>query len=115
MERIVEQTGQRFSKEIIKKNIDNTEYSVEQFALDIGMSRSALHKKFKAITGQSTTEFIRAIRVKRAATLMKTGKYSITEIVFMVGFSDPKHFRSCFKKQFGQTPTQFIKNYKEMG
>ncbi len=103
------------SLKIIKKNIDNTEYSVEQFALDIGMSRSALHKKFKAITGQSTTEFIRAIRVKRAATLMKTGKYSITEIVFMVGFSDPKHFRSCFKKQFGQTPTQFIKNYKEMG
>ena len=45
---------------------------------------------------------------------MKSGKFSITEITFMVGFSDIKYFRACFKKQFGQTPTEFIKSYKEM-
>ncbi|WP_147676354.1 hybrid sensor histidine kinase/response regulator transcription factor [Algibacter pacificus] len=100
------------SLKIVKKNIDNTEYSVGQFALDIGMSRSALHKKIKSITGQSTTEFIRTIRIKRAANLIKSGKYSVTEVVFMVGFSDPKYFRTCFKKQFEQTPTEYIKSYK---
>jgi len=102
------------SLKIIKINIDKTDYTVEQFALDIGMSRSALHKKIKSITGQSTTEFIRTIRIKRASALMKTGKFSITEITFMVGFSDIKYFRACFKKQFKQTPTEFIKNYKEI-
>ncbi|NJX14441.1 hybrid sensor histidine kinase/response regulator transcription factor [Tamlana crocina] len=97
---------------IVKKNIDNTDYSVEQFAMDIGMSRSALHLKIKSITGQSTSEFMRTIRIKRASNLIKSGKYSITEVVFMVGFSDPKYFRTCFKKQFGQTPTEYINSYK---
>lgn len=101
------------SLKIVKKNIDNTEYSVEQFAIDIGMSRSALHLKIKSITGQSTSQFMRTIRIKRASNLIRSGKYSITEVVFMVGFSDPKYFRTCFKKQFGQTPTEYINNYKQ--
>lgn len=100
------------SLKIIKKNIDNPDYSVEKFALDIGMSRSALFKKIKSITGQSTSEFIRTIRIKRASNLIKSGQYSITEVVFMVGFSDPKYFRTCFKKQFGQTPGEYFKSFK---
>ncbi|WP_299433874.1 hybrid sensor histidine kinase/response regulator transcription factor [uncultured Maribacter sp.] len=97
----------------IDKNIDNSDYSVEKFSLDIGMSRSSLHNKIKSITGQSTSEFIRTIRIKRAATLILSGQYSITEVVFMVGFSDAKYFRTCFKKQFGQTPSDYIKTFKE--
>jgi signal transduction histidine kinase/ligand-binding sensor domain-containing protein/DNA-binding response OmpR family regulator len=97
---------------VIKKNIDNPNYSVEKFALDMGMSRSALFNKIKSITGESTTEFIRTIRIKRAVTLIKSGRYSITEVVFMVGFSDPKYFRTCFKKQFKKTPSEFLKSFK---
>ncbi|RED50104.1 hybrid sensor histidine kinase/response regulator transcription factor [Seonamhaeicola aphaedonensis] len=100
------------SFKFIDKNIDNSDYSVEKFSLDIGMSRSALHKKIKSITGQSTSEFIRTIRIKRAATLIRSGQYSITEVVFMVGFSDTKYFRTCFKKQFGQTPSEYVKSFK---
>ncbi|MBC3757284.1 response regulator [Hyunsoonleella sp. SJ7] len=100
------------SFKFIDKNIDNSDYSVEKFSLDIGMSRSALHKKIKSITGQSASEFIRTIRIKRAATLMLSGQYSITEVIFMVGFSDAKYFRTCFKKQFGQTPSEYIKDFK---
>ncbi|SNR78053.1 Signal transduction histidine kinase [Lutibacter agarilyticus] len=100
------------SLEIIKKNIDNPDYSVEKFALDVGMSRSALFKKIKSITGESTSEFIRTIRIKRASNLIQSGQYSITEVVFMVGFSDPKYFRTCFKKQFGATPSEYLKSFR---
>lgn len=100
------------SVDIIKKNIDNSDYSVETFALDVGMSRSALFKKIKSITGESTSEFIRTIRIKRASNLIQSGKYSITEVVFMVGFSDPKYFRTCFKKQFGETPSEHLKSFR---
>ena len=99
---------------IIKKNVDNTEFSVEKFALEIGMSRSALFLKLKSITGQSTSEFIRTIRLNKAAKLIKSGKYSITEIIYMVGFSDPKYFRTCFKKHFGSTPSSYFSNFKKV-
>ncbi len=98
------------SIDIIKKNIDNPEFTVETFASEIAMSRSALFKKLKSVTGQSTTEFIRSIKLKRAIKYLKSGEYSITEVIFMVGFSDPKYFRTCFKKQFGVSPSQYIKS-----
>ena len=102
------------SIEIIKKNIDNASFSVEQFNQDMGMSRSALYIKIKSITGQSTSEFIRTIRINSAAKLIKSGRYSISEIIYMVGFSDPKYFRTCFKRQYGIRPSDYLKqkNYK---
>jgi len=100
------------SLKIINKNLDNPDFSVEKFSLEIGISRSALFNKIKSITGQSTSEFIRTIRLKKAANLIKSGKHSITEIVFMVGFSDPKYFRTCFKKQYNQTPTEYLNEFR---
>jgi DNA-binding response OmpR family regulator len=100
------------SLSIINKNIDNPDFSVEKFSLDIGISRSTLFKKIKSITGLSTSELIRTNRLKKAASLIKSGKYSITEVIFMVGFSDPKYFRTCFKKQYNQTPTEFLNSFK---
>ena len=97
---------------IIKSNIDNPEFSVEIFSREIGMSRSSLFNKLKSITGQSTSEFIRTIRLKRAVKLLKSGTYSITEVVYLSGFMDPKYFRTCFKKQHGQTPSEFMKDFK---
>ena len=101
------------SLNIIKKNLDNPDFSVEKFSLDIGISRSALFNKIKSITGQSTSEFIRTIRLKKAADLLKSGKHSITEIVFIVGFSDPKYFRTCFKKQYNQTPREYLNEFRK--
>jgi len=94
---------------IVKDNMDNPDFSVENFASEIAMSRSALFKKLKSITGMSTSEFIRSIRIKRAAKHLRSGEYSVTEVIFMVGFSDPKYFRTCFKKQFGKNPSEYIK------
>ena len=65
----------------------------------------------KGLFGQSANEFIRTIRLKRAAELMQSNQeLSISEITYKVGFNDLQYFRSCFKKQYGKTPSEFIKN-----
>jgi signal transduction histidine kinase/ligand-binding sensor domain-containing protein/DNA-binding response OmpR family regulator len=97
---------------IVKDNLDNPDFSVEVFTSEIAMSRSTLFKKLKSVTGLSTSEFIRSIRIKKAAKYLRSGEYSITEVIFMVGFSDPKYFRTCFKKQFDKNPSEYLKSFK---
>ena len=95
--------------ETIWKNIDNADYSVEQFSSDMCMSRMNLYRKLQSLTGQSPTLFIRDLRLKRAAQLLSTSGYSVTEVADMVGFSSPKYFSRCFKELYGVLPTQYKK------
>ena len=81
--------------------IDNSEYNVEQLSADMGMSRMNLYRKLQAITGQTPTEFIRTIRLKRAAQLLQDGKLNVSEVADRVGFSSSSYFTKCFKEQFG--------------
>lgn len=92
----------------VKQNIDNPGFSIDDLCSELAISRSGLHRKLKAITGLSTTDFIRAIRMKHAALLIKSKAGQISEIAFKVGFSDVSYFSKCFKKQFGTTPTEFL-------
>src|SRR5690606_14023167 len=94
--------------ESIERNMANADYSVENFGHDIGMSRTQLYRKLKALTGQSPNEFIRTIRLKRAAQLLEQQQLTIAEITYEVGFTDLQYFRDCFKKVFGVTPTAYI-------
>ena len=94
---------------IVEQNIDNTEFSTEDFAKEMNMSRSNLHIKLKALTGESALDFIRKIRFKEACRLLKDGRYSISEISDMVGFNTPSYFATCFKKYMGCLPTEYIK------
>jgi signal transduction histidine kinase/ligand-binding sensor domain-containing protein/DNA-binding response OmpR family regulator len=91
----------------IEKNMSNAEYSVEELGLDVGMSRMQLYRKLKALTGQSANEFIRTIRLKRAAQLLEQNQLTIAEITYEVGFNDLQYFRECFKKLFGATPSEY--------
>lgn len=104
---------------IIEKNITNTDFSVEELAKNLNLSRTHLHRKLKSLTDQSATEFIRNIRLKHAIKLMKTGDYLINEIGFAVGFNSHNYFTKAFKKQFGISPSEFIKknfeNFKSTG
>lgn len=109
-------TDEKFIKgalESIEKNMDNTEYSVEDLASDVCMSRMQLYRKIKALTGQSANEFIRTIRLKRAAQLLEQNQLTIAEVTYQVGFSDLKYFRACFKKQFGVNPSNYSSKLKE--
>ena len=73
----------------------------------MGMSRMNLYRKLQAITGQTPTEFIRTIRLKRAAQLLQDGKLNVSEVADRVGFSSSSYFTKCFKEQFGVLPTQY--------
>lgn len=94
---------------IIEKNMDNVEFSTEQFAREMGMSRSNLHLKLKAITGRSAIDFIHKIRFNRACQLLKEGRYTVSEISFMVGYNTPSYFAARFKKYMGCLPTEYGK------
>jgi DNA-binding response OmpR family regulator/nitrogen-specific signal transduction histidine kinase len=93
---------------VIENQISEPELNVEFLCNQIGMSRSQAFRKFKAITDLSPVEFIRMIRIKRAAQLMIQKAGNISEISYMVGFSDLDYFRKCFKEQFGVTPTKYL-------
>ena len=93
--------------ESIESNMSNTDYSVVDLRKDVGMSRMQLYRKLKTLTGLSGNEFIRSIRLKRAAQLINVGEYTISEITYMVGFGDLQYFRECFRKEFGVNPSEY--------
>lgn len=95
--------------EVVERNMDNVEFSTEQFAREMNMSRSNLHLKLKAITGKSAIDFIHKIRFGRACQLLKEGKYSVSEISYMVGYNTPSYFAARFKKYMGCLPTEYVK------
>jgi len=96
--------------EIIEKNMGNSEFEVRQFQDEMYMSRMQLFRKIKALTNQTPGEFIRTIRLKRAASLLKQNFGNIAQITYEVGFNNPSYFARCFKDLFGELPSDFIKN-----
>ena len=94
---------------IVEENIDNIEFSTDEFAQKMNMSRSNLHIKMKALTGESTNEFIRKLRFNKATKLLKEGRYTVSEISTMVGFNTPSYFATSFKKYFGCLPSEYGK------
>lgn len=93
----------------IEKNIDNSEYGVDQLAKDVVMSRMGLYRKMKALTGQTPADFIRTVRLKSAASLLQTGKYNVSEVCYLTGFASPQNFSKHFKEMFGVLPSQYMK------
>lgn len=93
--------------EIIDKNLSNSEYSIEDFSKDLYMSRASVHRKIKSITGSTPTEFIKNIRLKRAAELLKQGLLNVNEVAYTVGFGTPSYFTQSFKKMFGVLPNKY--------
>lgn len=94
--------------ECLEKNMDNSEYSVEELSSDIGMHRMNLYRKLQSITGMTPSEFIRTIRLKRAAQLLQSDpNLTVSEVSNMVGFNTSKYFTRYFKDMFGVTPSQY--------
>ena len=92
-------------KEIIEKNFSDPEFSVEQIANKLFMSRSALYKKVEALTGLSPQRLVRSFRLKRGAQLLKAKAGNVTEIAFRVGFSSTAYFTKCFKENYHCLPS----------
>ena len=98
--------------DIVEANIHKRDFTIKNFALEMGMSHRTLYTKIKIISGQTLNAFIRSVRIRRAAMLMLTEDINITQASAEVGFEDPKYFRQQFVKLFGMTPSEYIKKYK---
>jgi len=96
------------SIDYVRANIENTDLSVELMSKYLGLSRTHLHRKLKALTGQSPVEFIKMIRMKQAAYLLNTGKLTVSEVGYRVGYNTPSYFSSSFNSHFGMSPTAYM-------
>ncbi len=105
MEKLVEQ---------MEKNMDNGDLVVDDLVRELAVSRSVFFKKLKTLTGLAPVEFIKEMRMKRAAQLIECGEFNMTQISYMVGINDPRYFSKCFKAKMGMTPTEY-KERKEKG
>lgn len=92
---------------IVEQNISDCEYNVERFSSDICMSRMSLYRKLHDQTGQTPSEFIRNIRLKRAAQILANSDIPVKDVAAQVGFSTPSYFSKCFKEMLGVLPTQY--------
>ncbi|GAA4230546.1 hypothetical protein GCM10022291_00980 [Postechiella marina] len=99
-------------QEVLENKLVESSFSVGDFSDAVGMSRMQLHRKIKALTGLSTSEFIRSQRLKLAADLLKTSNINISQVGYSVGFNDHSYFAKCFKNVFNCTPTEYAKKYQ---
>lgn len=95
--------------QIVEDNINNADFSVEELAEKLNISRGYLYKKIVKITGKNALEFIRLIRMKRAQQFLTESQLQIAEIAYKLGYNSPKVFTKHFKEKFGMTPSEFIR------
>ncbi|WP_455587125.1 hybrid sensor histidine kinase/response regulator transcription factor [Bacteroides sp.] len=98
--------------QIIEENLESEKIDVSYLADKLYMSKSTLYRKVKALTGISTNEYVRKIKMQNAEKLILEGRYTISEIAFRVGMNSAVYFRQCFKEEFGVSPSDFLKGLK---
>jgi signal transduction histidine kinase/ligand-binding sensor domain-containing protein/DNA-binding response OmpR family regulator len=100
---------------MVEKNMSKVDYTVEELSSDLGISRSLFYKKILSLTGKPPLEYIRTLRMKRAAQLLQKSQLNISEIAFIVGYNDPKYFRKHFKNEFGILPSRYSEESRSHG
>lgn len=94
-------------REYILEHIDETNLNGDRIGRHLGMSRTHLHRKLKALTGQPITDFVRSIRLQKALEMIRRGQENVSEVAYQTGFSSVSHFSRSFKKAFGKNPSEF--------
>ncbi|UMB53740.1 ATP-binding protein [Lutibacter sp. A64] len=110
----IDSNDEKFIKKLIKiieENMSSNILNVEFLASEIGMSRANLYRKVQVILNDTPVNFIKTIKLKRAAQLLKKNKIYISEIAYMTGFNNQKYFSKCFSKEYGISPTEYIKKH----
>jgi len=112
----VTRMNQRFLDRVakyIEDHIHNNEFGVEELSIEMGMSRVHLYRKIKQITSMSVSEFMGTVKLKHAKLLIRKGEMSISEVAYASGFSNPSYFAKCFRKQFNQSPSDYLAQFSE--
>jgi YesN/AraC family two-component response regulator len=92
----------------IEKHISDSELNIDKVCNETGLSHSILYRKIKNLTGQTVNEFIRTVRVRRAEQLLRTKKFSVSEVMYETGFSNHSYFSKCFRKLYNKSPKEYI-------
>ena len=98
--------------DIVMKHLAEPDLNIETLTTELGTSKSTLYRKVTANTGLNINEYIRVSRLKKAAEMLSSQKYRISEVAYMTGFSSPSYFATCFQKQFNVSPSAFVKGLK---
>ena len=98
---------------VVETNIDNSKFSVENLSKEIGMSRVSLYKKLMLLTSKSPVEFIRIIRLRRAADLLENSQLSVSEVAYRCGFNSPRYFSKYFKVEYKNLPSEYIYKHRK--
>ena len=101
--------------DVMDRQMDNNTLTVDELVEEMGMGRTVFFNKLKNMTGLSPVEFIREMRIKRAAQLLEERQYNITEVTYMVGMNDSRYFAKCFKNTYGVTPSEYRSAAQEKG
>ncbi|MDR3217534.1 MAG: response regulator, partial [Dysgonamonadaceae bacterium] len=99
-------------KELIEKNLSDSELNVEDLGQHIGLSRTQLYRKVKSMTNYSPNELLRIMRLKKACRLLSTTETNVSEVAYDVGFTSPSYFAKCFKDYYNESPTDFLKRIR---
>ena len=99
--------------ECIRKNITNSDLSVDMISDEVGVSRVHLHRKMKELTGQTPHDFIRGIRLKKAAQLLAEKNMNVTEVMYACGFANSASFSTIFRKYYGMSPRDYMREHQE--
>ena len=97
---------------VVEEHMSNADFSVEDLAASMNISRGYLYRKITAITGKSAIEFIRTIRMKRAQQLLAESQLQIAEVAYQLGYHSPKTFAKHFRQVFGMSPSEYIRSWK---
>lgn len=94
---------------VIEEHISEEEFTIEDFGNEVGMSRSQMFRKIKALTGKSCSVYLRSIRLSKAKIMLQNKENNVSEVSYSVGFNSPSYFSHCFKEEFGYAPSEMIK------
>ena len=95
--------------DVVNRNMGNPDLNIDMLVKEVGMSRVQLYRKMKGLTGMSVSSFIRNIRLRQAAELLKRQNCGVSQVAYAVGFANPTHFSTCFKDMFGVSPKEYIR------
>jgi CheY-like chemotaxis protein len=99
--------------QVIEENIDNSDFNIDSIADNLGISRSAFFKKLKSLTGLAPVDTIKEVRLTKSIELLKNTDMTVSEVAFAVGFKESGYYGKCFRKKYGQTPTEYMSKYRK--
>lgn len=111
---VVTDRDEEFMKNVMSwlgKNIENSDLTIDQLAAHLGLGRTTMYNKLKSLTGKSPVELLKEYRITKAKMLLRTGQFSVSEVAYKVGFSDPGYFSRCFREQFRMSPAEYLRTH----